>query len=66
VGDAHRLLRRRFQIRLDLQLWIHHSARRGAGSAEDVAGAPGLGGEELAENHGAAPPSSLVLRRMLI
>src|SRR2546426_2010477 len=52
VGDAHRFLRRRFEVRLDLQLWIHHSACSGAASAEDVAGTPGLGGEDLAEDHG--------------
>jgi hypothetical protein len=50
VGDAHGLLGGRLEVRLDLQLWIHHSAGACAPSAEDVAGAPGLGNEELAED----------------
>ena len=51
VRDAHVFLSSGLQIRLDFLLWIHHSARSGATSAEQVAGAAGLGYEELAENH---------------
>jgi hypothetical protein len=59
VGDPHPLLAGRLQIGLDLMLWIHHSAGRCARSAEDVAGAAGLGGEKLSEDHGRSFPSFL-------
>jgi hypothetical protein len=52
VGDPHGLLGRRFEVGLDVELWIHHSARSGAPSAEEIAGAAGLRGEELAKDHG--------------
>jgi len=51
VGDAHVLLCRGFQIRLDVVLWIHHSAAGCAASAEHVARTAGLGREEMAEDH---------------
>ena len=51
VRDAHVFLSSGFEIRLDVQLWIHHSARSGAASAEQVAGAAGFRGEELAKDH---------------
>jgi hypothetical protein len=51
VGHPHGLLARGLQVRLDLELWIHHSARSGAASPEQIAGAAGLGGEELTEDH---------------
>ncbi len=51
VRDAHVFLSGGLEIRLDILLWIHHSARSGAASAEQVAGAPGLRSEELAEDH---------------
>jgi hypothetical protein len=53
MRDAHPLLCGGFEIRLDLGLWIHHSAAGFAASAEEVAGAAGFGSEELAEDHGA-------------
>jgi hypothetical protein len=52
VRDAHPLLSGRFEVRLDVGLWIHHSAAGFAPSAEEVAGAAGLGSEELTEDHG--------------
>ena len=52
VGDAHRLFGGGCEVRLDLRLWIHHSTRGGACSAEDIAGAPGRRREEGAEDHG--------------
>ena len=55
VGDAHGLVGRGFEIGLDVKLWIHHSARSGAPSAEQIAGAAGLRGEELAKDHGVLP-----------
>jgi hypothetical protein len=57
VRDPHRLLRGGFEVRLDVVLWIHHSAGACAASAEQVAGAAGLRREELAKNH-EAPPAS--------
>src|SRR6267142_6460708 len=55
VGDSHALFGRRLEIRLDVVLWIHHSARMCAASAEQVAGAPRLRREELAKDHGPPP-----------
>jgi hypothetical protein len=55
VAHTHGLLAGGLEVGLDLQLWIHHSARSGAASAEEVAGAAGLGGEELSEDHGSPP-----------
>jgi hypothetical protein len=52
MGDPHPLLAGGLQVGLDLLLWIHHSAGRCARSAEYVASAAGLGGEELSEDHG--------------
>jgi hypothetical protein len=57
VRDPHVLLRGRFEVRLDVVLWIHHSAAGCAASAEQVAGAAGLGREEMTEDHGAPPAS---------
>src|SRR5262245_34236459 len=54
VRDAHSLLSGCFEVRLDLGLWIHHSAAGFAPSAEEVAGAACPGSEELAEDHGRA------------
>jgi hypothetical protein len=58
VGDAHVLLSGRLDVGLDLVLWIHHSAAGCAPSAEEVAGAAGLGREKLSEDHemGLLPP----------
>jgi hypothetical protein len=61
VGDPHVLLRGRFEVRLDVVLWIHHSAAGCAASAKQIAGAPGLRREEMPEDHGTPP--ALVLRR---
>src|SRR5262249_45732959 len=55
VRDPHVLLRGRLEVRLDVVLWIHHSAAGCAASAEQVAGAAGLGREELTQNHEAPP-----------
>ena len=55
VADPHVLLRRRLEIRLDVVLWIHHSAAGCAASAEHVARAAGLGREEMTEDHEAPP-----------
>lgn len=52
VGDAHVLLRGSLDVGADVLLWIHHSAAGCAASAEEVAGAAGLGGQELTEDHG--------------
>ena len=52
VRDPHRLLSGRFEVRLDLKLWIHHSAARCARSAKQVAGAAGLRRQEVTKNHG--------------
>ena len=51
MGDTHRLLGRGLEIRLDLQLWIHHSAAGCPPSAEQVARAPGLRRQELTKDH---------------
>ncbi len=51
MGDPHRLLGRGFEIRLDLQLWIHHSAAGCPSSAEQVTRAPGLRRQELTKDH---------------
>jgi len=64
VSDAHTLLGSRLEVRLDILLWIHHSARVCAASAEQVAGAARLRGEELTEDHGAL--LRLVLRPLLL
>jgi hypothetical protein len=55
VRDPHVLLGRGVEICLDVLLWIHHSAAGCAASAEQVAGAPGLRREEMAEDHGTPP-----------
>jgi hypothetical protein len=55
VRDLHGLLRGRFEVGLDLELWIHHSAAGCPPSAEEVAGAAGLRGQEMPKNHGAPP-----------
>src|SRR5436190_11145077 len=55
VADAHALFGGRLEIRLDVVLWVHHSARMCAASAQQVAGTPGLRREELAKDHGAPP-----------
>src|SRR5205823_12829155 len=55
VTDPHVLLSRRFEVGLDVVLWIHHSAAGCAASAEHVARAAWLGREEMAKNHGAPP-----------
>jgi hypothetical protein len=64
VTDPHVLLSRRFEVGLDILLWIHHSAAGCAASAEHVARAAGLRREEMAEDHGAPPalviPPSIV------
>jgi hypothetical protein len=57
VGDPHVLLGGGFEIRLDVVLWIHHSAAGCTASAEQIARAAGLGREEMAEDHGAPPDS---------
>jgi hypothetical protein len=51
MRDAHRLLRCRLDVRLDLGLWIHHSAARCAPSPEQIAGAAGLRNQEVTEDH---------------
>jgi hypothetical protein len=55
VADTNVLLRRRLEIRLDVVLWIHHSAAGCPASAEQVAGAARLRGKEMAEDHGTPP-----------
>jgi hypothetical protein len=52
VRDPHVLLGGGLEVRLDVLLWIHHSAAGCAPSAEEIAGAAGLGGQELTEDHG--------------
>jgi hypothetical protein len=52
VRDPHVLLRGSLDIGLDVLLWIHHSAAGCTPSAEEVAGAAGLGSQELTEDHG--------------
>ena len=51
VTDPHVLLSRRFEVGLDILLWIHHSAAGCAASAEHVARAAGLRRKEVAEDH---------------
>ena len=51
VADPHVLLSRRFEVGLDVLLWIHHSAAGCAASAEHVARAAGLRRKEVAEDH---------------
>jgi hypothetical protein len=60
MGNAHALLRGRFEVGLDVVLWIHHSAAGCAASAEHVTGAAGLGRQEMPEDHGTPP--ALVIR----
>jgi hypothetical protein len=60
VRDPHGLLRGGFEVRLDVVLWIHHSAAGCAASAEHVTGAAGLGRQEMPEDHGTPP--ALVIR----
>ena len=55
VRDPHVLLSGGLDIGLDVLLWIHHSAAGCPPSAEEIAGAAGLGGQELPEDHGASP-----------
>jgi hypothetical protein len=57
VCDPHVLLGGGLEVRLDVLLWIHHSAAGCAPSAEEIAGAADLGGQELTEDHG-EPPSA--------
>jgi hypothetical protein len=64
VTDPHVFLRRRVEVRLDVLLWIHHSAAGCAASAEEVAGAARPGGKELPEDHGTPP--ALVIRRRCV
>ena len=52
VRDPHVLLGGGLEVGLDILLWIHHSAAGCAPSAEEIAGAAGLGGQELPEDHG--------------
>ena len=52
VRDPHVLLGGGLDIGLDVLLWIHHSAAGCTPSAEEIAGAAGLGGQELTEDHG--------------
>src|SRR5205809_3583308 len=51
MGDPHRLLGRRLEVGLDLELWIHHSAAGCTPSAEQVTGAAGLRRQKMAKNH---------------
>ena len=67
VRDPHRLLSGGFEIGLDVELWIHHSAASCARSAEQVAGAAGLWRQEVAKNHrGLLSGSGLVIRQALL
>jgi hypothetical protein len=66
VRDPHGLLSGRFEVRLDLKLWIHHSAAGCARSAEQVAGAAGLRRQEVAKNHGALLQFLLVIRQAVL
>src|SRR6266536_2347153 len=50
MGDAHRLLGGGGEVRRDVRLWIHHSARSGAPSAEDIAGAARGGRKKVTED----------------
>ena len=52
VRDPHVLLGGGLDVGLDVLLWIHHSAAGCAPSAEEIAGATGLRGQELTEDHG--------------
>jgi hypothetical protein len=51
VRDPHVLLGGGLDIGLDVLLWIHHSAASCTPSAEEIAGAAGLRGQELTEDH---------------
>jgi hypothetical protein len=51
MRDAHVLLTGCVQVRLDVVLWIHHSAAGCAASAEQVAGAARLRRKEMPEDH---------------
>ena len=67
VRDPHGFLSGRFEVRLDLKLWIHHSAAGCTRSAEQVAGAAGLRRQEVAENHtGLLSGSELVIRQAVL
>jgi hypothetical protein len=52
VRDPHVLLGGGLDVGLDVLLWIHHSAAGCTPSAEEIAGAAGLGSQELTEDHG--------------
>jgi len=52
VRDPHVSLGGGLDIGLDVLLWIHHSAAGCTPSAEEIAGAAGLGSQELPEDHG--------------
>jgi len=51
VRDPHVLLGGGLDIGFDVLLWIHHSAAGCTPSAEEIAGAAGLGSQELTEDH---------------
>ena len=63
VRDPHGLLSGGFEIGLDVELWIHHSAASCARSPEQIAGAAGLWRQEVAKNHkGLLSVLALVIR----
>ena len=51
VRDTHGLLSGGFEIGLDLQLWIHHSAGGCPPSAEQVARTARLRRQEVSKDH---------------
>jgi hypothetical protein len=51
MGDPHGFLLGGLEIGFDIELWIHHSAASCAPSAEEVACAAGLWGQEMPKNH---------------
>jgi len=67
VRDPHGLLSGGFEIGLDIELWIHHSAGSCAPSAEQIAGAAGLWRQEVAKNHRVLLSGSrLVIRQAVL
>src|SRR5207237_9802004 len=67
VRDPHGLLSGGFEIGLDIELWIHHSAGSCAPSAGQIAGAAGLWRQEVAKDHRVLLSGSrLVIRQAVL